>query len=62
VILTESLIQIELVIPTELSIQIGLLILIQACQFIPSRKEAMRMLGLNGCDGLLSAGLDKPLH
>ena len=61
-ILTESLIQIELVIPTELSIQIGLLILIQACQFVPSRKELMRMLGVNGCNGLMFAGLDKPRH
>jgi hypothetical protein len=41
---------------------IRLLLLIQACQFVPSRKELMRMLGLNGCNGLMSAGLDKPLH
>ena len=41
---------------------IRLLFLIQACQFVPSRKELMRMLGVNGCNGLMFAGLDKPRH
>jgi hypothetical protein len=41
---------------------VGLLVVVQACQFVPSRTELMRMLGVNGCSGLMFAGLDKPRH